>query len=52
VDAAGRIVDRPWIETFTADGSAGIMDMIAFAHPALVAFAGLRARAVLPEKVR
>jgi hypothetical protein len=42
VDAAGRIVDHPWMQMFTAESSAGILDLIAFTHPALLAFDELR----------
>jgi hypothetical protein len=50
VDAAGRLVDHPWVGMFTAESSAGITDLIAFTHPALLAFDELRGRGVLMKE--
>ena len=50
VDGDGGMVGRPWMQTFTAESSAGIMELITFVHPVLLAFDRLRAGAVLPER--
>jgi len=50
VDGAGRIVGGPWMQTFAREGTAGIMELITFVHPVLLAFDRLRAGAVLPER--
>jgi hypothetical protein len=51
VDAAGQLVDHPWIGTFTAESSAGITDLIAFTHPALLAFDELREKERVGEGI-
>jgi hypothetical protein len=53
VDGSGRVVDRPWLQTFARrEGEVGIVELITFTHPVLLAFAGVRARAVSAGAVR
>ena len=46
----GGFVGGPWMQTFAREGTAGIMELITFVHPVLLAFDRLRAGAVLPER--
>jgi hypothetical protein len=45
VDASGRVVARPWMQTFAREGEAGIVELITFTHPALLSFDWLRPQA-------